>query len=59
MNLKFLIRNWRTTLAFCLLLVGAAGCATTDSDTQNASERPWNSPKGWENGIPLGLSEGR
>ena len=35
---------------FALLVLGASGCATTDPD--NASVRPWNSPVGWENGIP-------
>ena len=45
-----------------LLLAAAAlsltGCATTD-DTENASARPWNSPRGWEYGLPSGLTEGR
>ena len=45
----------------CLLLAVVAlaisGCATAEPD--NASARPWNAPKGWENGLPMGLSEGR
>lgn len=43
--------------ARCLLAVaglGAAllitGCNTTEPDNQ--SSRPWNSPKGWEGGVP-------
>jgi hypothetical protein len=43
-----------------LLVIGAAflsGCATSDPD--NLSVRPWNSPKGWENGLPSGMMEGR
>jgi len=44
-----------------LLLVLAAlalgGCATTDSE--NLSERPWNTPKSWENGLPSNMTEGR
>ena len=59
MSLKFLVRNWRAALALGFFLIGASGCATTEADMQNASERPWNSPKGWENGIPMGLYEGR
>jgi len=43
------------------LLVLAAltlsGCATADPD--NLSERPWNAPKTWENGLPSGMFEGR
>jgi len=33
------------------------GCATTESE--NLSERPWNSPKGWESGLPSNINEGR
>ena len=28
----------------------ATGCATGEPDNQ--SSRPWNSPKGWEGGVP-------
>jgi hypothetical protein len=47
---------------FALLLLATAalqlsGCSTTESD--NASARPWNSPKGWEHGLPSGMTEGR
>ena len=38
---------------FALLLLGASGCASTEPD--NASVRPWDSPMGWENGIPSGM----
>jgi hypothetical protein len=46
-----------------LLFLGAvvlslSGCATTD-DADNASVRPWNTPKGWENGLPSNMQEGR
>jgi hypothetical protein len=33
------------------------GCATTDGE--NISERPWNSPKTWESGLPSNINEGR
>ena len=43
--------------AFLLLLVLTAvvmgGCASTESD--NLSERPWNAPQGWENGLPSSM----
>lgn len=46
---------------FLLLIVFATlilvGCASTDSE--NLSERPWNSPKTWENGMPSSINEGR
>jgi len=47
-------------LGILLLTVAALflnGCATHDPD--NASARPWNSPKSWESGLPSGAFEGR
>jgi len=41
-----------------LVLTLVSGCQT-DDNSQNASGRPWNSPKGWEGGFPTGLTEGR
>jgi hypothetical protein len=46
--------------ALLLLLVATSllsGCATAEPD--NLSVRPWNSPKGWESGLPSGMMEGR
>ncbi len=43
---------------FAAGLLFAAGCQTTD-DPENASVRPWNAPKGWESGMPSGMTEGR
>lgn len=47
--------------AFLLLLVVATtilgGCSTPDPE--NASVRPWNAPKSWENGLPSAMTEGR
>ncbi len=42
-----------------LVLVGFAlgGCQTNETD--NLTERPWNTPKSWENGLPAGMTEGR
>ena len=51
-----ILRGW-----FLLLLgvtvICLSGCASTDPD--NLSERPWNSPKSWETGLPSGITEGR
>ena len=44
-------------LLLSLSVLALAGCASTDSE--NRSERPWNSPKGWENGLPSTMFEGR
>jgi uncharacterized protein YceK len=47
---------------FLMLLVASlailSGCASTE-ESDNASVRPWNSPKGWETGLPGGMTEGR
>jgi len=51
----------KTRMLLLLLLgwivLGAIGCATTESE--NASGRPWNSPRGWETGFPSSMNEGR
>ena len=45
-------------MVLLLALVLLAGCATND-DPSNRSERPWNSPRGWEHGVPASMMEGR
>jgi hypothetical protein len=42
-------------LASCILSL--TGCATREDD--EVSQRPWNSPKRWENGLPSAITEGR
>jgi hypothetical protein len=44
-------------LLLTLTVLALAGCSTTDSE--NLSERPWNGPKNWENGLPSSMMEGR
>jgi hypothetical protein len=50
--MRILISNPRQALLLFLVLAGfgLAGCASTESE--NMSERPWNSPQGWETGMP-------
>jgi len=57
--MKFLFAHSRLLFLGLLLtaILGLAGCATSDSE--NLSERPWNSPKGWETGLPSTINEGR
>lgn len=58
--MKNLLQNY-SRLLFMALIVALGliitGCADTESS--NRAERPWNSPKSWENGLPVGLTEGR
>jgi hypothetical protein len=35
----------------------AVGCASPEKE--NRSERPWNTPKSWEHGLPSGTYERR
>jgi hypothetical protein len=44
-------------LLLALAALSGSGCATTETD--NLSSRPWNSPRGWETGLPSMLNEGR
>ena len=50
-----MIPNLRWVFLLLLALAGVAlgGCASTESE--NASERPWNTPQGWENGLPSSM----
>jgi hypothetical protein len=43
-------------LALVFSTIVLSGCATTESE--NASSRPWNNPRGWT-GFPSGMNEGR
>lgn len=43
--------------ALLLGMILLGGCAT--EETENASARPWNTPKTWESGLPSIMTEGR
>ena len=48
-------------LGLLLLVLGSLllnGCRTPEQ-TENLSERPWNTPRGWETGLPGRFNEGR
>jgi hypothetical protein len=51
-------RGW-AALLLLLAVLSLVGCASNDLDSANSSPRPWNSPKGWENGLPSAMTEGR
>ncbi len=50
--------RWLCLLLLGVAAVGLSGCASTD-EGDNASVRPWNTPKGWETGLPSSMTEGR
>ena len=59
MRAAFHLRNLLLpVLLLCAMAALVAGCATTE-DSDNRSEKPWNSPKSWENGLPSEMFEGR
>jgi outer membrane protein assembly factor BamE (lipoprotein component of BamABCDE complex) len=53
MNRRFLSLLFRALACGALL----TGCKTPDES--NVSARPWNQPRGWENGLPAQMFEGR
>lgn len=43
-----------------LVVLGALGLVFSGCKTEDElTSRPWNSPRGWESGLPTGLTEGR
>ncbi len=54
--MKTLLRRFWILLALGSTVLGMVGCRTGGDDL---SERPWNTPKSWENGLPSALTEGR
>jgi hypothetical protein len=56
LSMKALLRlGW--LLVIVAFFSAGVGCATTD--TESMAERPWNSPKNWEHGLPPSILEGR
>jgi hypothetical protein len=49
--------RWLGLLLLAVIGLCLSGCATSEPD--NASVRPWNSPKSWEGQLPMGMNEGR
>ncbi len=49
--------QWILALILLAMVLVITGCADTEPD--NRSARPWNAPKNWEGGLPMGLTEGR
>jgi len=53
-NMKRALALWSLLAVLAGIM---AGCKTSDPD--NLSSRPWNSPRGWEHGLPSSINEGR
>lgn len=49
--------SWLFLVLLLSAMFGLAGCASPE--TENLSERPWNTPQGWETGLPSTMNEGR
>ncbi len=52
-------RSWLLLLLLTVAGLGLAGCATTEADNDNKSSKPWNSPEGWQSGVPSQMLNGR
>lgn len=46
-------------LQLVLAVLALAGTGCTMTEAENTSSRPWNAQKGWENGFPSRMNEGR
>jgi hypothetical protein len=55
---KTVMPGWRSLILAVVVALGVVGCASTNEE-DSYSDRPWNSPKGWEHGLPSGFYEGR
>jgi hypothetical protein len=47
--------KWFLLLALVSVIAGLSGCATNDPG--NASVRPWDTPQGWEGGLPIDMGQ--
>ncbi|HET7625156.1 MAG TPA: hypothetical protein VFM25_07815 [Verrucomicrobiae bacterium] len=54
--MKKSIFRWVLLLSLGVFVAAVSGCSSTNPE--NASSRPWNSPQGWENGLPNSMMEG-
>ena len=57
--MKRSLKSFVLVLGFTAMVVALTGCASTNAETENLSSRPWNSPRGWEYGIPGMMPQGR
>jgi hypothetical protein len=56
MKALFAVARAVIVVVLACIVLALGGCATTDSE--NVSERPWDSPQGWEHGLPSSMTEG-
>jgi len=56
--MKFRLRSIGCLLLLVCAGLAISGCATPET-VDNSASRPWNSPRGWESGLPSGINEGR
>ena len=50
--MKRSVKSLLLAVALAAISLGMSGCASTNAENENLSSRPWNSPRGWEYGIP-------
>ena len=44
-------------LLLAVVICTFTACKTTEAE--NASERPWNTQRDWQHGLPTGINQGR
>ena len=46
-------------LVFAAATVLFTACKTTEAESENLSEHPWNAQRGWEGALPSTINQGR
>ena len=54
-DMKLTLRGWIGLGFLAVVAATLVGCKTEDELT----ERPWNTPRSWESGLPSAITEGR
>ncbi len=57
--MRKVIFNCLALLGLAFVLTSLIGCKATEEDLSRSNERPWNTPKNWESGLPSSIYEGR
>lgn len=50
--------RWVCLLLLAVIALSLVGCASTEEEG-GYSDRPWNTPRGWETGLPSEIYERR
>jgi len=55
LQFRSITSHWLGAFLFLAGLFALSGCSSTEPD--NLSARPWNTPKGYESGLPVQMMQ--